>query len=366
VNSHRTRGTVSLAGRTRNPADFRPRGLRWGFTVTLGGLAALASGLALYSIRGVFFSIILAAFATVGLDPLVRLLQRHRFSRAGALITVMALVIAVLVAILWIVIPLVVSQIEVLATSIPQEVDAMKDAGWFDPANQASNGVLGTLLGWLAETLADPQTWAALANGVVGFGLSLAAAISSGFFVAILVIYFLSTYDATKDAAFRLVSASHRETFVHYTERILENVGKYLSGMVTVAFINSLWSFVLLFAVGVPGAFLIGVIAFFVTLIPLVGTVLTTIGMTIIAFIHSPTSALIVLIAMLIYMQVESYVIDPRVMGKAVQIPGSVVLISAMGGAALFGLAGALLAIPVSAGVILIIREVVWPAKQRA
>jgi len=366
VNSHRTRGPVSLAGRTRTPADLNPRGLRWGFTITLGGLGALAFGFALFSIRGVFFSIVLAAFATVGLDPLVRLLQRHRFSRAGALITVMLMVIAVLVAILWVVIPLVSRQIGVLATSIPQEIDELKDSGWFDPANQASNGAIGTLLGWLAGIVTDPQTWAALANGVVGFGLSLAEAISSGFFVAILVIYFLSTYDATKDAAFRLIAASHRASFTRLAERILENVGKYLSGMVTVAFINSVWSFLLLFAVGVPGAFLIGVIAFFVTLIPLVGTVLTTIGMTILAFIHSPTSALIVLIAMLIYMQVESYVIDPRVMGKAVQIPGSVVLISAMGGAALFGLAGALLAIPVSAGIILIIREVVFPAKQRS
>jgi len=94
--------------------------------------------------------------------------------------------------------------------------------------------------------------------------------------------------------------------------------------------------------------------------------VLTTIGMTIIAFIHSPVSALVVLLAMLVYMQVESYVIDPRIMGRAVQVPGSVVLISAMAGGALFGLGGALVAIPVSASIILIIREVVWPAKERS
>ena len=73
MNTHR-RATASLAGRTRTPADFRPRGLRWGFTVTFGGLGALAAGFALFSLRAVFFSIVLAAFATVGLDPLVRLL----------------------------------------------------------------------------------------------------------------------------------------------------------------------------------------------------------------------------------------------------------------------------------------------------
>jgi len=365
----RIRGTTPVApppaAVSPAPLEVHQRGLRWGFTVTLGGLAALATGLAFYSIRGILFSIFFAMFVTVGLDPLVRWLQGHRFSRGAALVTVMLLIVAVLVAILWVIIPVIITQVQVLAVSIPQEIDALKEAGWFDPANAASNGVIGTFLTWLTQTLSDPAFWGSLANGVVGIGLSLASGISSGFFIAILSIYFLSTYDATKEAGFKLVSASHRASFTHFANRILENFGKYLSGMVIVAFINSLWSFLLLLVVGVPGAFLIGVIAFFITLIPLIGTVLTTIGMTVIAFIHSPTSAIIVLIAMLIYMQVESYIIDPKVMGKAVEIPGSVVLISAMAGGALFGLTGALIAIPVSAGIILIIREVIWPAKQR-
>jgi predicted PurR-regulated permease PerM len=347
------------------PVLPRQRGLLWGFTVTVGGLAALALGFGIYTIRGILCSIFLAMFVTVGLDPLVRLLQRHRFSRSLALATVMLLIVGLLVAIVWIVVPLVISQVQLLSTSIPAEISALKAQGWFDPANEASNGVIGTFLQWIEAQLADPKVWADLVNGVIGLGLTLASGISSGFFIAILVIYFLATYDATKEAGFRLISASHRKQFVHLTNRIIQNIGNYLSGMVTVAFINATWSFVLLLAVGVPGAFLIGLIAFFITLIPLVGTVLTTIGMTIIAFIHDPLSALIVVIAMLIYMQVESYVIDPRVMGRAVEIPGSVVLISAMAGGALFGLAGALIAIPISAAFILIIREVVWPAKEK-
>ena len=321
---------------------------------------------ALFELKGIVVAIFIAAFVTVGLDPLVRWLQRHHFRRGLALFTVIILVVAVMVAIIWVVVPIVVDQVQSLAVSIPKEIQQLKDAGWFDPANQASNGVLGEFFSWLAQFIANPQVWAAVANGVVDFGLSLVSAISGFFFIFVLVIYFLGTYDVTKTAAYKMVSASHRDTFVSFSERIIQNVGKYLSGMVTVAFINSVWTFLLLLVTGVPGAFLIAVVAFFVTMIPLVGTIITTIGMTIIAFIHSPVSALIVLIAMLVYMQVESYVIDPRVMGKAVQVPGSVVLISAMAGGALFGLVGALVAIPISASVILIIREVVWPAKQRA
>lgn len=135
--------------------------------------------------------------------------------------------------------------------------------------------------------------------------------------------------------------------------------------MVVLAFFNAVYSLLLLIATGVPGAFLIALAAFFITLIPIIGTVLTTIAMSALAFIHSPVSGIVVLVLMLIYMQLEAYILTPRVMGKAVQVPGSIVLISALAGSTLFGLPGALVAIPISAGVMLIIKEVVMRRKER-
>jgi predicted PurR-regulated permease PerM len=65
-------------------------------------------------------------------------------------------------------------------------------------------------------------------------------------------------------------------------------------------------------------------------------------------------------------MQVEAYIFTPRVMSKAVQVPGSIVLISALAGGTLAGLPGALIAIPVAAGILILIREVVVPYKARS
>jgi predicted PurR-regulated permease PerM len=191
-------------------------------------------------------------------------------------------------------------------------------------------------------------------------------AFTTGFFIAILTIYFIASYDSTKQSLYHLVRRSNRTQFEGYSERILQNFGKYLSGMVILAFFNATYSLILLLITGVPGAFLIALAAFFITLIPLIGTVLTTAVMTVLALIHSPVSAVVVLVFMLIYMQVEAYILTPKVMGKAVQVPGSVVLISALAGSTLFGLPGALVAIPISAGIILIIKEVVMPRKERA
>jgi predicted PurR-regulated permease PerM len=341
----------------------RPGPLASGYIFTLGAIGAVATGFALYGLSSLLFSVFFALFATVGLDPLLRWFERRKFTRAWALVTVIVLIVAVLVTIIWVVLPAIVQQVQQLATAIPQEVANMKAQGWFDPANTASNGVLGTLTTWIDSVITNPSVWAALGTGLVGFGISVVSGIASGFFIAILTIYFVASYDATKASLYKLVAASHRDAFVNYTERILKNFGSYLSGMVTLAFFNAVYSVLLLLITGVPGAFLVGIIAFFITLIPLIGTILTTIAMTILAFIHSPVSGLVVLVLMLIYMQVEAYILTPRVMGKAVQIPGSVVLISALAGSTLFGLAGALVAIPISAGVILIIKEVVMPRK---
>jgi predicted PurR-regulated permease PerM len=99
-------------------------------------------------------------------------------------------------------------------------------------------------------------------------------------------------------------------------------------------------------------------------MIPLVGTLT---GSTIITLacllpgLGSPTTALIAGIYYLIYMQIEAYVLSPRIMSRAVSVPGGVVVVAALAGGALLGLLGALIAIPVAASVLIIYRQVVIP-----
>lgn len=354
------------AAASTNDRRMIDRPFLWGFAAALGILVAAAFGLALYTLSGLVFTIFIAAFITVGLDPLVRTLQRRGMSRPVAILTVILILILVMVGILLIVLPAVVQQVAQISASLPAQIERLKAEGWFDGTNEASNGVIGAALTWIATTVQSPAFWATVGGGVTKIGVSIASAIGGGFFTLILTIFFIGTYDATKNAAYKLVARSHRASFISYSEQILANVGSYLAGMVTLAFMNAVFSTILLLLVGIPGAILIGIVAFFITIIPLIGTVLTTIAMSVIAFIYSPTAGLIVLIAMLIYMQIEAYVLTPRVMSKAVSVPGSVVLISAIAGGTLFGLPGTLVAIPISAGILLIIQGVVMPRKELA
>lgn len=350
-----------FAGPPRRVID---RPFIWGATAALGVLLVAMLALAVFNLSGLVFSIFMAAFITVGLDPLVRWLERKGLKRGVAILIVILAILAIAVTIIWVVVPVVVDQLRGFISSLPAAIEHLEDEGWFDGTNEASNGVLGTILTTIQDAVQDPAFWAALGTGVVKLGLGIASGISSAFFILILTIYFIGTYDVSKEAAYRLVSRSHRDTFRDYSERILENVGRYLSGMVTLAFMNATFTTILLVVVGIPGALLLGIIAFFITIIPLIGTVLTTIAMSIIAFIYDPTAGLIVLIFMLIYMQVEAYILTPKVMSKAVKVPGSVVLISALAGGTLAGLAGSLVAIPVSAAILLILKGIVMPRKE--
>jgi predicted PurR-regulated permease PerM len=76
-------------------------------------------------------------------------------------------------------------------------------------------------------------------------------------------------------------------------------------------------------------------------------------------------TALIIAVYYAIYLQLEAYLISPRVMRKAVDVPGAVVVVAALAGGALLGVLGALVAIPVAASIILIIRQV-WMPRQNA
>jgi predicted PurR-regulated permease PerM len=339
---------------------------QWAFVATLGVLVALALAWAATSIGSVIFSVFAAVFVTLGLDPLVRWFERHKLPRPWAIVTVIVLFILVIAGLLVLVLPLVIGQAVQFVQSAPQMLANMQSQQWFQDASNGSGGVLSTVYTWITGLIADPNFWTTVGGGALKFGVAVASAISSGIFIFILTIYFTATLDSSKAAVYSLVSASHRARVVDYAERIMQNVGRYLSGMVILAFMNAVFSFIILVIAQVPFALVIATAAFFITLIPLIGTVLTTAVMTVIALFVSPVSALVVLIAMLIYMQVEAYIFTPKVMSKAVQVPGSIVLIAALAGGTLAGLPGALVAIPVAAGILLIIKEVVVPRKARS
>ena len=339
---------------------------RIGFVATLGVLLALLLGSAIISLSTALTLIFVALFVCLGLYPTVQALERRGFSRVGAVLTVLAAFLLLVSLLIWLIVPIVLTQTAALAQYLPSGFDRIEDQAWFITVNQSAGGALTPVVTWLADASADPNVWLAIGGGALRVGAGFLNGVVGTIFVLVLTIYFVAGLESIKTAAYSLVPASRRVGFIELSETIASSVGAYLGGMVVLAAMNATFTFLLLSVTGVRYAALLAVVAFPITLIPLVGSVINTVIITFVALFTSPTTALIVLIVMLVYVQLESYVLTPRIVGKAINIPGALVLIGALVGGTLLGLLGALIACPVTASVLLIMKKVVVPAQNRA
>lgn len=336
-----------------------------GFKTTIGVLIALLVAASVSTLSGVVFSIVAALFLALALNPLIARLQRRGMSR-GKAVALIALAFALIAGtFLAILVPLAVRQTVELVRFLPGGLTDLSTQPWVLRLNEVSNGGVDSILKTIAATIASPAFWSSVAGGALRLGSTLVGLVSSGVFISVLTLYFLVSLKSIKRGFYSLIAASKRHSTIYLTEKITDSVGRYLGGMVVLALCNAAFSLVLLTVMGVPFAGLISLVAFFITLIPLIGTILTTGLMTIFAVIHSPVAGMVVLISMLVYMQVEAYILTPKVMSKALEVPGAMVLISATAGATLLGLPGALIAVPVAAAGILIVRNVVVPQRSK-
>jgi predicted PurR-regulated permease PerM len=207
-------------------------------------------------------------------------------------------------------------------------------------------------------------------SGVFGGVLGAGKAVLSGFFsfftVLVLTLYFLASLPRVKQAAYGMVPASRRLRVTSLSEEILRRVGSYAIGQVAVAAINATASWIMMTIVGIPYAAVLAVAVGFLGLLPMVGATLGAALVCTVALFDDPRKAVIALIYYVVYQQIENYVVAPRIMQRTVSVPGAVTVVAALAGAALLGILGALLAIPVAAGLLLLYEEVLVPRQRRA
>jgi predicted PurR-regulated permease PerM len=337
----------------------------FGFLVTLGGLAAIVLGLAVTSLSTVLIYIALALFAALGLDPAVRFLEKRGLSRSISVVVVILSLIVVVALILWMVLPIVIEQIASFVRSVPAMIQDFTRSDVYATLEKQFGDQFEDLVADIQKFLTDPGNIATIGGGALKIGAGIATGISGAIVVLVLTLYFVATLPTIKSGLLRLVPARDRSRAGDITDQITDSVGGYVMGMVVLAFFNALLAFLLYLFLGLPFPPLMATVAFCITLIPLVGSVMFWIIGSGLALFTNPLAALIFAIVYLVYMQVEAYVITPRVMNRAISIPGSLVVIGALAGGTLLGLLGALVAVPVAASILIIVNQV-WVPRQDA
>jgi predicted PurR-regulated permease PerM len=355
---------VTTTSAEREAAAPRPRTalnlmspLRIGFVGALGVLLAYALAQAVVKAQSVLILVVVAFFIALGLNPLVRMLTARGLKRGLAVLIVVLGVVIVFALALFAVVPVFVEQIGNLISTGP---DVLQDTLRNPRVNSLNERY--QIVDRAKDALSSGGLATGVFGGVLGAATAVGGALLSGFTLLILSLYFLTSLPAIKNAIVRLAPASRRNRASYLSEQIFARISSYISGTFIVAAIAGISSYIFLLVIGLGEyALALAVLIAILDIIPLIGATIAAVIIVIIAFTQSTTLGLIALVFYLLYQQFENYVVQPRVFKKAVDVPGALVVIAALVGGSLLGIVGALLAVPVAAVALLILREVAQP-----
>ncbi len=333
-----------------------------GFFGALGALLAWTLWTSFGRLATTVTLLLVAFFLALTLNPVVDRLAR-RMPRGRAVTIVFAALVVVFVLIGLVVVPPVVTQGSALTGQAPQYLQDLLNARWVRDLDQHYD-IIGRAQQEISARLTDQSFLEGVLGGILGVGQAVLTGVFQVLTVLVLTLYLLASLPRVKNAAYAMLPASRRPRVIALSEEIMRRVGSYAIGQVAIATLNAVMSWIMMRIVGIPYAAVLAVSVGLLGLIPMVGATLGAGVVTVVAFFDEPKKALIALIYFVVYQQVENYVIAPRVMQRTVSVPGTVTIVAALVGATLLGLLGALLAIPVAAGLLLLYEEVLVPRQR--
>jgi predicted PurR-regulated permease PerM len=296
----------------------------------------------------------------MGLNPAVEALQSKKLKRASAVAVVVIGALSVVSLFALVVVPPVFSQANDLIDSAPQLLDSLRNNTTLNQLNQ-EYGFIDSLEQKFETWISDGQLLTGAFGGVLGVGRTVLSGAFSALTVMVLTLYFLASLPSVTRMFYRLAPASRRERVSRIGDAIISRVGAFVGSQVLIASLAAIFVFGLSIALDLPYAAALGMVILFVALIPLVGHFIGASIVTLVALTESPTKALLAIVFYTLYVQIENYLITPRIMKQSLSIPGLVTIVAALLGTSLLGLVGGLLAVPIAAAVLLIMDEVVFP-----
>jgi len=353
-----------LAERAAEPTTtpFDRRSPFWiGFVAAIGVLVAVALAAAVYSIRSTLVLVFLALFIAVGLEPAVAFLTRHHMRRHLAVLVVVLIASGVVATFVYSAISPIQHEIHQLSNQIPRwrhEISAGKGTiGHIAADLHLSHYLSGSGTGSLTATLA---------SGAFGAGKLVLSAASATVIVIVLTVYFLAAWPAIERFFTHLVPGSRRRRFNELFEAVTGGVGGYLLGNLFTSLVAGLGTFLWATAFGIPYAILLALLVALFDLIPVVGSTVAGVIVSLVALAVSIPVAVGTAAFYVCYRFVEDYLLMPRVMRHAVRVSPAVTVLATIIGGSLLGIIGALVAIPIAAGIKLIVEESVFPRQDRS
>jgi predicted PurR-regulated permease PerM len=311
----------------------------------------------LYLLRQPIGWLIVAGFIAIAMAGPVSFLQRY-MPRGLAIFLAYLGLLLIPVLLGAILLPPIITQLDNLATNAPEYVADVRE--FID-----ENGTLRNLdqkydIGAkLQEEAAKLPGRIGDAAGVLGdIGVGIVNSVFALVTILILSVFMVSGGPGFRNRMLELQPSDRRARLERVLERVADAVASYVGGALVQATIAGVLAYLILLVLGVEFRAPLAVLVFVFDLIPLVGATIGAVLVGIVTlFFNFPTATIAWVVWSIVYQQIENNVIQPQIQKRAVDVHPFVVLVAVLFGATLFGVAGALLAIPVAASIQIAVRE---------
>ncbi len=310
----------------------------------------------LFLVRDVLVILFITLIIVAGLAPTVNRWARY-ISRPGATIAAFVIIVAVIALVIGVLIPPLVSQIQAFSAHLPSFAENLTRSAH-------SSGVVAQF----SKVVVDNLNTVSSQLGNVGQTLfSHTLGVISGV-VAVITIFVLSFYllleqDGLKKVYQGLLAPEYYERLAETTKKIAEKLGAWLRGQLWLMIVVGVMVAIGLSIIGLPYALALGLWAALTEIVPIIGPWIGAIPGIIVGFAHSPLYGLLAMIIYVAVQQLESNLLVPRIMGRAVGLNPVVVIIAILIGDKLYGIMGILLSVPLAAAISVIAED--WTAIRR-
>jgi predicted PurR-regulated permease PerM len=312
----------------------------------------------IYLLRKPISWIVIATFLAVAMSGPVNLLARRmRRGLAIALSYLGLLLVPVLLGA--ILVPPIVNGVNDLAGKAPEYAAQARDYVEKNKRLRKLEADYGVITKLEQEAQKLPSKAGTAANTLKDLGVGLVNSIFAGLTILILSIFMVANGRRWVSQAIQLRgSPEHVERLEATVNRITTAVGNYVGGALAQATIAGITAFIVMKILGIPFAGPLAVLVGVADLIPLVGATLAAILVGIVTlFADFPIDTIIWVIWAVVYQQLENSVIQPQIQRRAVDLNPFVTLVAVLFGSTLFGILGALLAIPFAASLQIAVME---------
>ncbi|MDX1689409.1 MAG: AI-2E family transporter [Acidimicrobiia bacterium] len=318
--------------------------------MVMGAVVALFVALNVFrALRGLLVLVVISVFLSIALEPGVNYLARRGWKRGAATGVIFGIALLVIVSFIALMVPLVIDQAVRLVDNVPSYIDQLAEMGerfGIELSGERLDEALSNVLNDLESIAGD------IAGSIFGVGTALLATILQLLTIALFTFYLTADGPRFRRLVISLFRPDRQREILRMIDIAIDKTGGYFYSRALLAGFAASVAWATFTIIGVPFAaalaLWLGVLSQFV---PVVGTYIGGLLPLLVAFIESPARGIAVLVFIVVYQQLENYLLAPRITARTMELHPAVAFGAAIAGGTLLGAPGALMALPFAATV---------------